>query len=87
MTVSIKLTPEAEAKLREYAALQGRDVADLVREAVEEKLAVPASFRELLTPIHEQTRQSDGADQEELDRLVEELRDEAHKQKKGRRTA
>jgi hypothetical protein len=37
MTLQIDLTPELEAMLREQAAAVGRDVADLAREALEEK--------------------------------------------------
>jgi len=39
MTVSISLPPETEAKLREQAAVTGKDIPTLVREALEEKLA------------------------------------------------
>jgi len=38
MTVTFSLPPEVEARLRERAAAAGKDVATLVREAVEEKL-------------------------------------------------
>jgi predicted transcriptional regulator len=40
MTLTISLPPEMEAKLRDRAAATGKDFSTLVREAVEEKLAV-----------------------------------------------
>jgi hypothetical protein len=40
MTVTILLRPDTEAKLLTRAAATGKDVPTLVREAVEEKLAV-----------------------------------------------
>ena len=39
MTVTLSFPPEVEAKLREQAAAQGKDVETVVREAVEAKLA------------------------------------------------
>jgi hypothetical protein len=39
MTLSISLSPESEARLRERAAAAGKDVSAFVRDAIEEKLA------------------------------------------------
>jgi len=39
MTLTISLPPATEAKLRDQSAATGKDLATLVREAVEEKLA------------------------------------------------
>lgn len=39
MTLSIDLSPETEAKLREHAAASGKDVTTYAREAIEQKLA------------------------------------------------
>jgi hypothetical protein len=41
MSVTIPFPPEIEAKLRQRAAAAGKDVGSFVREAVEEKLALP----------------------------------------------
>jgi predicted transcriptional regulator len=38
MTLSLSLSPELEAKLRQRAAAEGKDPETLVREAVEQKL-------------------------------------------------
>jgi hypothetical protein len=42
MTLSISLSPDSEARLRERAAAEGKDVAAFVRETIEEKLAATA---------------------------------------------
>lgn len=39
MTLNISLSPESEAKLRERAAAEGKDVTAFVRQTIEEKLA------------------------------------------------
>ena len=41
MVLSIELTPEMEARLRERAAAEGKDPNALVLEAVAEKLSAP----------------------------------------------
>jgi hypothetical protein len=45
--MTIILPPEVEAKLRERVAAAGTDVATFVRQAVEEKLAVPTPVPEV----------------------------------------
>ena len=45
MSLSISFGAETEAKLRDRAAATGKDVATLVREAVEEKLSEGAGGR------------------------------------------
>jgi hypothetical protein len=71
MTLTIDFPPETEQKLLARAAATGKDVATLVREAVEEKLrtALP-TFAEVLAPVHEDVRQS-GLTDAELNRLLE----------------
>ncbi len=83
MTINITLTPETEAKLRRRAASQGKDVVDFAREAVEEKLAVPESFGELLRPIHE-AQEAKNINIHEFDALVEKCRDEIAAEKQSR---
>lgn len=43
MTLTLALPPDIEARLREWAASSGRDVASVVREVIEEKLAAHPS--------------------------------------------
>ncbi|HOB75734.1 MAG TPA: hypothetical protein PKG54_14545 [Phycisphaerae bacterium] len=47
MALQVELPPELEAKLRERAAAVGKDVADIVREVLEEKFIArkDANFR------------------------------------------
>lgn len=40
MTVTISLSPQTEARLREQAALFGKDMSTLIRETLEEKFAL-----------------------------------------------
>jgi len=52
MTIELALAPETEARLRERAAETGKDLPTIVREAVEEKLAIEPNSPPPLT--HEQ---------------------------------
>lgn len=85
MTLSITLTPETEARLRERAAALGKDMAEIVREALEEKLAIPEAFAEILAPIHKATAEAGGLDEADLDALVERCRNEVFAEKQSRR--
>jgi predicted DNA-binding protein len=87
MTLSISLPPETEARLRQRAAALGKDIADVAREAVEEKLAIPESFAEILAPIHQATVQAGGVNVDDVDALVEQCRDEVFAAKQTKRTA
>lgn len=49
MTLSIPLTPETEARLRERASASGKDIATYVLEAVEEKLGSDSPPKENAT--------------------------------------
>ena len=40
MTLTLSLSSDVEARLRDYAARSGKDVPTLIREAIEEKLTV-----------------------------------------------
>lgn len=72
MTLTIDLPAETERQLLARATATGKDVATLVREAVEEKLRTPLpSFAEVLAPVHDDFRRS-GMAEAELDDLLEE---------------
>lgn len=86
MALEVSLSPEIEAKVRERAAASGKDVAAYVVEAVEEKLNSPASFAELLAPIHAATRKA-GLSEHELDTLIEQGRDEVFSSKRNEKKA
>ncbi len=82
MTLQITLTPETETRLRERAAASGKDLTAIVLEAVDEKLRIPATFAEVLAPIHAATRSS-GLTEDQLDALIDECRDEVHHLRNG----
>ena len=84
MTISISLSKELEEKLKERAAAAGKDAETFAREALEEKLALPQTFAELLAPIREETQRL-GTTEEELESLIEEVRDEVFAEKQGRK--
>ncbi|HUY33872.1 MAG TPA: hypothetical protein VMV69_14080 [Pirellulales bacterium] len=84
MTLTIDLPAETERKLLAQAAATGKDVATLVREAVEEKFRAPLpTFAEILAPVHEDFRRS-GMNEAVLDALMNETLAEVRKQR-GRR--
>jgi hypothetical protein len=84
MTLTIDLPTETERKLLARAAATGQDVADLIREAVEEKLRTPLpTFAEVLAPVHEDFRAS-GMTQAELDALLEGTLAEVRKERRDR---
>ena len=83
MTVEIRLAPDEEARLRDRAAADGKDVHTFVREAVFEKLDRP-TFAELLAPVHEATRRS-GLSLDEIDAMADRARAE-HWRDRAQRT-
>jgi hypothetical protein len=85
MTLTIDLSAETERKLLAQAAATGKDVATLVREAVEEKLGGRIhTFAEVLAPVHEDFRQS-GMDEAELDALLDTTLAQVRKERGPRR--
>ena len=82
MTLSIPLSPDMEAKLKERAAAAGKDVVSFVRDAVEEKLAAPRSFAEILAPVHAAFRAT-GYTEEQMTDTFEQLRDEVWRESQG----
>ena len=84
MTLTIDFPADTERKLQARAAATGKDVATLVREAVEEKLQTPLpTFAEILAPVHEDFRQS-GMTAAELDGLLETTLAEARNERRQR---
>jgi hypothetical protein len=72
---------ETERKLLARASATGKDVATLVREAVEEKLrALLPPFAEVLAPVHEDFRKS-GMTEAEVGHLLERTLAEARKER------
>jgi hypothetical protein len=88
MTVTIDLTPDEERRLQERAAQHGQDLPAYLHQLIRENLdaAPPASSRtlaEVLAPVREDFRKS-GMTEEELDDLVEEIREDIWREKHGR---
>ena len=86
MPIQIELPPDTEAKLRERAIRAGQDVAAFVRAVVEEKLAEPESFSQMLAQIHSEIAQQHGGvpTEEELDQLIEECRNEVYAERQAK---
>jgi hypothetical protein len=76
MTLSIHLSPEDEARLREKAAAAGTDVDTFARQAIEEKLH-SQSLTELLEPLRRQFADS-GVSDDQLVAEIERARDAFH---------
>jgi predicted transcriptional regulator len=67
MTLTISLPPAVEAILREQAAVTGKDITTLVREAVEQRFALPQSEQAVVEKWSSQgkTRSMTPADREQ----------------------
>ncbi|HVQ37724.1 MAG TPA: hypothetical protein VMS31_09335 [Pyrinomonadaceae bacterium] len=78
MTINISLTPEAESKLRQRAAVLGQDLGTVASDLLEQAIARP-SVDELLAPARKQVAES-GMSDEQLDGffrgVLKEVRDE-----------
>lgn len=94
MAVTVTLSAEAEQKLRERAARQGRDVADYVRELIEKDVrdangasgakSDRQSLDDVLAPVRENFARS-GMTEDDLARLVEEVREEVWQEQQARK--
>ena len=83
MTISISISPEAEAKLRERAAANGQPPDVYAAKVLEAAVTAP-SIDELLAPARQQIAAS-GMNDRQLDEFLEELREEAWQQKRRQR--
>jgi hypothetical protein len=83
MTLSISLTPEAEAKLKQRAAAEGKDPTAYATELVENAVTRP-TLDEILAPFRKQVAES-GISDEQLDGFYDDLRNEAWKERQGRK--
>ena len=83
MTISISISPEAEAKLRERAAANGQSPDVYASRVVEAAVSAPG-IDELLAPARRQIAASNMGDTE-LDAFLEELRQEAWQERRPKR--
>ena len=82
MTISISLSPTAEARLREKAAAIGQPL-DVYASGVLERAAVAQSADQLLEPFRRQVEAS-GMSDLELDAFFEDIREKAFRDRQGR---
>ena len=82
MTINISLTPEAESKLRQRAAILGKDVGTVASDLLQEAVARP-SVDELLAPARKQVAES-GMSDEHLDGFFRDVLQEVRDGKKAK---
>ena len=82
MTINISLTPEAETKLRQRAAILGNDLVTVASDLLEQAIARP-SVDELLEPARKQVAES-GMSDPQLDGFFRELLTEVRDEKKAK---
>lgn len=84
MTISVSLSPSAEAKLRARASESGQDVATVASELLEQAVAGP-TVDEVLAPFRKQVAEHGMSDAELDDFLRTEI--EAHRREKREKSA
>jgi hypothetical protein len=84
MTYTISLSPTAEKRLHERATAYGQEVTACLNQLIEEALAAKPSVDQVLAPIRRQFQES-GMTEEELDALVEEVREEIWQEQQARK--
>ena len=82
MSISIPLSPEAEAKLREKAAAVGEDITAYAAGVLERSAKQPVSLEEISGPIAEQFQQS-GMTEDELSQFLEDAKHEMRRQRRA----
>ena len=78
MTLSITLSPAAEAKLREKAAVNGEPL-DSYATALLEQAATTPTIDEVLAPFRKQVAESNMSDQQ-LDEFLEDIREKTYQE-------
>ena len=82
MTINISLTPEAENKLRQRAAVLGKDPVTVASDLLEQAIVRP-SVDELLAPARKQVAES-GMSNEQLDDFLRGVLKEVRDEKKAK---
>ena len=85
MTLTISISPDAEAKLRAKAADAGVDIETYAAKALEQIAARP-SLDEILKPLHAEFDAS-GMTEDQLSNLLEETKHEARANRKVGRSS
>lgn len=82
MTLEIEISPQAEAKLREKAAVVGEDIAAYAAGVLERSAKQPVPLEEISGPIAEEFRQS-GMTEDELTDLLETAKHDMRRQRRS----
>ncbi|HEX4792268.1 MAG TPA: hypothetical protein VH370_00665 [Humisphaera sp.] len=82
MTLSISLSPEVEAKLRERAAASGRSLDDYASQVLEIAATKP-TVDDVLAAFRRQVAES-GMNDDALDNFLEDVREKAFQDRKRR---
>ena len=84
MSISIPLSPDAEAKLRERAEAAGEEITSFAARVLYEAITTP-SVDELLSPFRKQVAES-GMPDDQLDDFYDDLRDKVWDEQQAKRT-
>lgn len=84
MDITISIRPEMQERLQQRAMDSGQDVEGYVERLIEKALSGPQSIDELLAPVRKQFAES-GMTDDELDTLIEDVREEVWQEKQGRK--
>ena len=84
MSISIPLSSEAEARLRERAEAAGEDITSFATRILHDVLTAP-SVDELLAPFRKQVEEG-GMTDDELDGFYEDLRNKVWEEKQPKRS-
>ncbi len=85
MTLTIPISPEAEAKLIAKAAAAGVDVTTFAAQTLERAASKP-TLEEILAPLRKEFEQS-GMTEDELTDLLEQAKHEARAERRARKAS
>lgn len=84
MTITIRLSSDEECRLSERASQNGQDVVEYIRRLIEKDIQTTATLDEILAPVRKQFEES-GMSDDDLDALVDEVREEIWQERQARR--
>ena len=84
MDITISIRPEMQERLQQRATDSGQDVEAYVQRLIEKALSGPQRIDELLAPVRKLVAES-GISDDELDALIEEVREEVWQEKQSQK--
>jgi len=84
MDITISIRPEMQERLQQRATDSGQDIEAYVERLIEKALSGPQRIDELLAPVRKQVAES-GISDDELDALIEEVREEVWQEKQSQK--